>query len=134
MKKSGRNLIRLFPGDFIAVVVVLLLSFSVWLLFFLRANDSGNNISVIENSDTVLARYSLDKNGEYSVMSQNGHSITLKIENGKATVIESDCPNGYCRQFGAVSRAGEVIVCAPAHIKIRVDSESKGGEYDAVIG
>ena len=134
MKKSGRNLIRLFPGDFIAVAVVLLLSFSVWLLFFLNSTDSGNSISVIENSDTVLAEYSLDKNGEYSVKSQNGYSLTVKIEHRKAEVVASDCPNGYCRQFGEISHSGEVIVCAPAHIKIKVGSTKEGGEYDAVIG
>ena len=89
---------------------------------------------VIENSDTVLAEYSCAKNGEYSVKSQNGYSITLKIENGKVSVIESDCPNGYCRQSGAVSRAGEVIVCAPAHVKLKVIASVEGGEFDAVIG
>ncbi len=134
MKKSGRNLIRLFPGDFIAVAVVLLLSFSVWLLFFLSKNDNGNSISVIENSDTVLAEYPLDKNGEYSVKSQNGYSLTVKIENGEAEVTASDCPNGYCVQSEKISRGGEVIVCAPAHIKIRVESGWEGGDHDAVIG
>lgn len=134
MKKSWRKIIRFFPGDFIAVAVVLLLSFFVWLLFFLNVNDSGNYITVTENSDTLLAEYSLNKNGEYHVTSQNGYTLKVKIENGEAMVVSSDCPNGYCVQSGSISHAGEVIVCAPAHIKIRVDSVEEGGDYDAVIG
>lgn len=134
MKKSWRKTIRLFPGDFIAVAVVLLLSFFVWLLFFLNLNDGGDCITVIEDSGTVLAEYSLGKNGEYPFKSQNGYLLTLKIKNGEAWVSSSDCPNKYCVRSGKISRGGEVIVCAPAHIKISVLSFSEGGDYDAVIG
>lgn len=55
----------------------------------------------------------------YENKHQHGYNI-VEIKNGKANVIESNCPNGLCLSmtFGNKSIVGSVIVCAPNKLEI----------------
>lgn len=42
------------------------------------------------------------------------------IENGYASVSESDCPNQICVNSKAISSVGETIACLPHHLIIEI--------------
>ncbi|MEW5766009.1 MAG: NusG domain II-containing protein [bacterium] len=53
-------------------------------------------------------------------------STTLEIKNGKVRVVDSPCPQHICVKQGWKSRGGEVIVCLPNRIVVKVvGGESK---------
>ena len=54
------------------------------------------------------------------------------MENGAVRVSESDCPNQDCVHSGAISRAGQSIVCLPARVADTL--EGAASDYDLIAG
>ena len=51
------------------------------------------------------------------------------------SVTQSDCPGQDCVHSGAVSRAGQSIVCLPARVIVRLEGGQKDESApDVVIG
>ncbi len=47
--------------------------------------------------------------------------MTIKIDNGKVRVIESDCNDKICVNFGEIYECNQSIVCLPNRIAIKID-------------
>ena len=58
--------------------------------------------------------------------------LTVAVENGAVRVSESDCPNQDCVHSGAISRAGQSIVCLPARVAVTL--EGAASDYDLIAG
>ena len=112
------------------LVVTLLLLAAVLSAFFSLSRDSGTFCTLTYGSASET--FSLSENRVIPVFS-NGHALTVTIENGAVSVTESDCPDGVCVNSGAVSRAGQAIVCVPAQVTVRVEG-SCTDNADAIAG
>ena len=62
----------------------------------------------------------------------NGYTLTVTAVGGAVSVTQSDCPGQDCVHSGAVSRAGQSIVCLPARIVVELVGAADG--YDLVTG
>ena len=61
-----------------------------------------------------------------------GASVTATaVKNGKAKMIEADCPDKLCMHQKAVSKNHESIICLPNKVVVEVES-SENSKYDAV--
>ena len=60
-----------------------------------------------------------------------GYSLTLVIQDGKAHVEDSTCPDLICQNHAAISRDSEQIICLPARIVITVTGGEEEG-FDAI--
>ena len=119
-------------GDVVVILAVLALAIAVALGMALLAigSESGSRLEV--HTPSGIDYYSLSEDASFDVDS-NGHILRVSISDGEARVDASDCPDGLCRRMGAISRAGESIVCVPARVKLVVSGESGGGD-DAIAG
>lgn len=61
-----------------------------------------------------------------------GYTLTVAAEDGAVRVSGSDCPNQDCVRSGAISRAGESIVCLPARVAVTLEGAADG--YDLIAG
>ena len=75
--------------------------------------------------------YSLSENRTIEVTS-NGIRLTVVIDGGEVWVKDADCPDLVCKHTGKISRGGEVILCAPAGLRIQV--RGGGDDVDFVAG
>lgn len=112
--------------DALVAAAVLTLAAATALLFYLPRQSSGAlTVTVTVGAQTVqtvpLAQYGGDH-----VYTGGGHTLTVRCENGQVWVAGSDCPGQDCVRSGAISRAGQSIVCLPAQVVIRL-----GGPADA---
>lgn len=57
--------------------------------------------------------------------------LTVRIEDGKVWVTDADCPDKLCEHAGAISRAGQQIVCLPNAIVITLTGD---GGLHGVLG
>ena len=106
------------------IVIAAILIFSALLLLILTLiKKEGAVVSVEVNGQTV-AEYSLDRNGIYSL---NGGTNVLVIEEGKAYLNYSDCPDHVCENTGKIHFVGETIVCLPNRVTITVKGNSENG-------
>ena len=56
----------------------------------------------------------------------------LEIAGGQAAVREANCGDHTCVRTGAISREGEVIVCLPHHLTVRVEG-GDAAPFDGVV-
>ena len=106
-------------SDIILVGVLLVVSLSVFLIYFLNRTEGS---TVVVSVDTkVVAEYSLEVDGVYYL---NGGTNVLVIEDGQAYIREANCP-GYqdCVETGRIRYVGEKIVCLPNKLMVEIVGE-----------
>lgn len=106
-------------SDIILVGVLLLVSLSVFLIWYLNGTDGST--AVVSVDGEVVAEYSLEIDGVYYL---NDGTNVLVIEDGSAYIREANCP-GYqdCVETGRISRVGETIVCLPNKLVVEIVGE-----------
>ena len=56
---------------------------------------------------------------------------TIEIAKGRVRVLDSPCPYKLCVKAGAIGKAGELVVCVPNRVVVRIEGGSRKG-VDAV--
>lgn len=97
---------------------------------FLLHADTGAYCEII--SGGITEQYPLDSE-QTLFLSHGGYTLTVTIGNGSVSVTEADCPDRVCVKTGEITRKGEVIVCIPAQIVIRIGG-AIDGEADYIAG
>ncbi|MCR4586437.1 MAG: NusG domain II-containing protein [Lachnospiraceae bacterium] len=113
------------------LLAVITLSAVVLLIFGLISTLGGtgaDHVIVYEN-ERKLAEYSLADDGVYEIETEHGRN-TLNIQNGTASITDSDCPGGDCMRM-KISRKGGSIICLPHHLVIRGEGNGREG-IDAI--
>lgn len=123
--------------DIILIGVVLAIAISSFVLVELFKQDGSYVIVTVGEGENrhEIARYSLSKDGEYSL---NGGTNVLKIEGGKAWMIEANCPQNdpqSCTKHSKISRVNESIACLPNNLVVTVYGDDMGeNNPDIVLG
>lgn len=99
-----------------AVLAVSCLLFFFWRLV-LSAPAARADVSV--DGQTVL-QLDLSEDRVLTVDGWNGGTNTITVKDGAVSVTEASCPDHVCIRTGAISRAGETIVCLPNRLVITV--------------
>lgn len=109
-------------SDIILVAVLLVISLSVFLVFYLTRTE-GDTV-VVSVDGVKVAEYPLSIDGVYYL---NGGTNVLVIEDNKAYIREANCP-GYqdCVEQGRISFVGESIVCLPNKVIVEIVGEGDG--------
>ena len=113
--------------DIIVIAAILLASVGL-LLAMTLTKEEGNSV-VVEIDGATVATYSLDKDGEYSL---NGGTNVLVIEDGKAYLNYSNCPDHTCEKTGKIQYVGQSIICLPNKIAITIKGDAAEGGVDFV--
>lgn len=113
--------------DIIVIAAILLASVGL-LLAMTLTKEEGNSV-VVEIDGATVATYSLDRDGEYSL---NGGTNVLVIEDGKAYLNYSNCPDHTCEKTGKIRYVGQSIICLPNKIAITIKGDAAEGGVDFV--
>ena len=141
---------KLTPGkyDLIVVAAVLALAALLGARFWLSpAPESGTLLAVVEIDGAEVDRFALAQAAEEPrTYTNNGVTLTVapcatvkrdaetrtQTETAGVRVVSSDCPTQDCVHTGQISRAGQSIVCLPAHIVITLAGAD--ADYDLITG
>ena len=122
MEKQTPEAKKKYRLDIIIVAAILLVS--VALLLVMTLTKEEGSLVVVEINGATVATYLLDENGEYSL---NGGTNVLVIEDGKAYLNYSNCPDHICENTGKIQYVGQTIICLPNKIAITIKGEAEGG-------
>ncbi len=89
-----------------------------------------NGVFLVVTTVQGSTEYLLSEDREIQVESQ-GFVLTISIRDGKACILASDCPDHVCMNSGTIERSGEVILCAPAGVRVWVKGEDESVDYVA---
>jgi len=122
---------KTMKNDILLALVLLLLAGGLWLVLRLTARQGGE--AVVTLNGEVYAVLPLGEDTVLPVVSADGHSNTVVVEDGQVRMQAADCPDQVCVRQGRISRDGESIVCLPHKLTVTVRSAGAGG-YDATVG
>lgn len=130
MKSNKRyNWLNLLTtGDKILIVFILFLSLGSFTTIHLLKSEG--QFVLIEVDDVQLYRLSLDSEQKIHVQSSEGEAY-VRIHHGKVQILDSTCPAKICVKSGAIHRTGEIIVCAPNKIIVRIIGDDYNS-YDVI--
>lgn len=119
---------RIKPADII--LICSLIVFSITLILTKPLLQENPARFVITHLEDRSYEYSLHQN-QTLLLSNNGYDLSVVIEDGTVFVQSSNCRDQICVSSKPISKKGEIIVCAPAKISIKLSGE--GDDYDAVV-
>ncbi len=105
-------------GDFVIGILILLLAAGIWAYPHLIADEG--EVCRISVDGTFYGEMSLSRDGEMKLP-----GCTVMVEDGKAFVINSDCPDKVCERTGKISKSGESIICVPNRVSVEISGESE---------
>ena len=118
-----KHLLKLFKiGDFI-LIGVLLIGFLIGLVWIRLNVHEGQYVSVYMDNREAY-RLSLFEPKTVSIQGMIGKTV-VQIDHGEIWVEKAPCPHQICKKMGQISRSGEIIVCIPNRILIKVGGVSK---------
>ena len=102
----------------IVIARIILSSFVFWKVV---GTEEGSRVVVYEDGK-VIREIPLTEETEFVV--EGLYTNKIAVRDGKAAVIESDCPGGDCMHSGWISESGRSIVCLPNRVEVRIEGES----------
>lgn len=116
MKSADRRILLL-------LIAVTLLSAAGLIIY--RAFAPQGERAIIEVENRPVQTVYLTPGGEprtISVQGRMGESL-IGVDGEFIYMIESACPDKVCIHMGRISRAGQVVVCLPNRVVIRITGE-----------
>ena len=119
---------RLKWGDFVIIGAVLLLAAA--LTAALAAGTQGERLyAEIWQDNQLVERVALTDDTDRTI-DLDGHNVI--VLSGKSARMESaDCRDQVCVRTGTLTRAGQVAVCLPNRVVLKIVGET--GEIDAIV-
>ncbi len=115
------------PMDAVLILLFVLVSLVPLTGLLPRPAQSAQIVRVTTPEGTE--EYALD---DHTIaLDSHGYHLTLAVSADGVQVTSSDCPDHTCMKTGKITRAGNAIVCVPAHVRV----DLVGGEgYDGIAG
>ncbi|MFL0194298.1 NusG domain II-containing protein [Clostridium sp. WILCCON 0269] len=117
-----------------ALLIIALLVISTAGVFIYKSYIEGSSkIAVIKQNGTVIKTINLNSikdNEEFIIKYDGNHFNKIRVEKGRISIIDADCPDKICVKTGWISNPGQNIVCLPH--KLIISIEGKNSNYDDI--
>jgi len=125
-KKPGKK-------EIICLVVLFIIVLAVWLGYrhMMAETDSGNLVRITVDGEEYGV-YNLEQDQEIPIEIDGEVTNTLVIKDGKADMIEADCPDQICVNTAAIYAENETIVCLPHKVVVEVIESEEESELDVI--
>ena len=102
------------------------------LCFYGRRTGAPQTVTITHRGALIQTIRLTGLTGTKTVTIDGDYHLEIQVDSGGVCVVHSDCPGQDCVHTGAISRAGQSIVCLPAQVVISLESASS--DVDAVLG
>lgn len=109
------------------ILLIAILALSVLGFFVLRKSSSSNSKIEITVSGEIVKTVPLSADGRYEIKTDYGYN-NICVESGQVWVEDADCPNKDCMRFGKVSSEGQIILCLPHKLAVRIVGGEGGSD------
>jgi len=106
--------------DVFLILLILLIAAVLFLGYGFFCRGLGEEV-VVYVGEEELARFPLQENTEYQIVSRENGRNELKIYKGQADVTDASCPDKVCVNQHSISHIGETIVCMPNQVIVTVE-------------
>ncbi|HDP69450.1 MAG TPA: NusG domain II-containing protein [Actinobacteria bacterium] len=108
---------KAFIGSLLFVALVILIGGAGMLNFSMK---KGEEVVVLVNGQEVeRCRLDYEHPKRMEIEGPFGESI-IEVANGKVRMVSSPCPNHNCVARGWISAPGDMIVCVPNQVVVKI--------------
>jgi hypothetical protein len=112
--------LKLRYGDLLVIIAVILVTVAIAVMFYEKNTD--DKIAIITQNGVVLDKIHLDGLSENHITSYSGkYPGTIEAKNGKIRFSYADCPDQVCVNTGWIDKPGQIAVCLPAGVIIKIE-------------
>ncbi len=109
--------LKLSRGDAVVWLLAATLLIGLYVAYW-HSEGHGAEAVVLVNGKR-WARLDLFHNQDLTVPGPLGHSH-IQVRDGQARFVDSPCPNKICVHAGWLSQGGEVAICLPNKVSLRI--------------
>lgn len=113
------------------VLIGVLLLLSIVSFAAVSALKTEGTMIVVEQGNRIVGRYPLKDEKNVIVEGPLGETY-LEIKEGTACIVDSPCPQKVCMRMGKIRRVGDIVVCVPNQVLVRVEGKVEEGVPDAI--
>jgi len=123
-----------YDKAFICILLILALLIFIGGLTALGSNKRGNEVVILVNGREA-ERCSLNLKNPKTIRVEGilGESL-IEIANGKVRMLFSPCSNHNCMARGWINKPGDIIVCVPNRVVVKVVGDNARNEVDVFNG
>ena len=127
MKKNMR--LKFQKGDLLAILLVMAIAAAAGIAFFPERSADMQAYVQIYQDGMLIKEMPLSE--DISLKIAGKYNNVIQIKDGRAAILESDCPGEDCVHSGWISSVGRSIICLPNRVEIRILGEA---EVDFAVG
>lgn len=105
------------PGDYILILFIFILA--GFIQFILGLNFSQGETAIVSVDGIEVKRLSLKSVQEITVQGTIG-TVQIQTDGQTVWLHGSPCPYKICEKMGKIHRSGEMIVCVPNRVVVRI--------------
>ena len=123
---------RLFSKKEWPLLLIIALAAALWLVLS-RSGPCGTRAVVERGGETVLTRElgALKAPELVEITGENCVVLTVELSKEGARITAASCPDKTCQRTGHLTRAGDVAVCLPGRIALRLEGPKTDQTTDA---
>lgn len=122
-------------GDIAIILAVFVLANIFGYMVSINKEKAAKEVIIVRDGK-IIHKYKIDDTYERTIKLDfgNEHNI-VEIKDGKVTMTESNCPDKVCIETKPISKNGEMIVCLPhkLYVKIEGEEDDKQSDIDIVV-
>ncbi|AWN32865.1 NusG domain II-containing protein [Lactobacillus helsingborgensis] len=115
---------RLKPGDFLIVVILLIISFTPFFMVHNSKKEGNQVIAIVKVNNRQVKKLSLDHDQKWQYQ-RDGKINILQVKNHKIRAIDANCKDQVCVKEGWKSKSGDTIVCLPHKFLVELKNENQ---------
>lgn len=104
------------------ILVAALIFCTVGSLFALSLFASHGSTVIVELKGMVVYKGDLNEDRKVTLHGAYG-DVRVRIDQGKVAVVYADCPNKICVRTGWRFLGGDVILCVPNQVLVRIEAD-----------
>lgn len=131
MTKNNQDLLDRKKINFVIVGVILAVVLGAFAATYAFGESTDARSAVVKDAAGNEYTLSLAEDTTKTITTSVGTNVIV-VEDGTVRVFEADCPNHDCVEQGAISKAGQQIVCLPHKLTVDVTDANAEEEYDVV--
>ncbi|HEY5560946.1 MAG TPA: NusG domain II-containing protein [Clostridiaceae bacterium] len=114
--------------DLIIIIALIIVSFIPETVIFINTHNKYKSFYVeIYSKGKLYKKLPLNKNAKkitFTIHNELGTNV-IEIDKAKVKIIDADCPDKICVKAHAISKPGEVLICLPHKLVIKIIGEGK---------
>lgn len=122
-------------GDIIIAVIIIALAIIISILYIIGSNDlpDDKKLYAVVTISGKSNRFALSKDIVYKPEHTPLNPVIV-IKDGFVFVESSNCRDKICIKTGKISKPGQIIVCVPARLTVKIITEDVSGYEDFIAG